>query len=277
MDIKTISILGAGWLGLPLGRHLRQEGYQVKGGTTSADKLPQLEANGLAPYLFTVNATGMQGKVDDFFASDLLIITLPPGGRRDPAAARAYPGKIEQILRAATMVSVSRLLFTSSTGIYGPIAGPVNETTPPQARTASGRALARVEAMFRRQPVPVTILRLAGLAGPHRHPGRWFGGREHVPGGEEAVNLVHQQDVIRFILAVITQSAWGHTFNVCADEHPLKRDYYPFAAAQLGLAPPTFEEPTERGGGKIIDNRFGKTELGFVYRYPDPFGFEYLP
>lgn len=28
---KTISILGCGWLGLPLGQHLVQQGYHIKG------------------------------------------------------------------------------------------------------------------------------------------------------------------------------------------------------------------------------------------------------
>jgi 3-hydroxyisobutyrate dehydrogenase-like beta-hydroxyacid dehydrogenase len=37
MDIenKSISILGCGWLGVPLAKHLIQKGFSVKGSVTS--------------------------------------------------------------------------------------------------------------------------------------------------------------------------------------------------------------------------------------------------
>ncbi|MCB0639669.1 MAG: hypothetical protein KDC54_23760, partial [Lewinella sp.] len=81
MSIQTISILGAGWLGLPLGAALVREGYTVKGSTKSPDKLSLLREKGLHPYPIQVTAEGLRGEIADFFECDLLIITLPPGGR----------------------------------------------------------------------------------------------------------------------------------------------------------------------------------------------------
>ena len=41
--MKQISILGCGWLGLPLAQQLVHEGYQIHGATTSEKKLIVLE------------------------------------------------------------------------------------------------------------------------------------------------------------------------------------------------------------------------------------------
>ena len=41
--MKRVSVLGCGWLGKPLAISLLDEGYSVKGSTTSEDKLELLE------------------------------------------------------------------------------------------------------------------------------------------------------------------------------------------------------------------------------------------
>jgi len=48
-----ISILGCGWLGLPLAEHFRDAGYSVKGSTTSDDKIELLKGKQIAPFLIT--------------------------------------------------------------------------------------------------------------------------------------------------------------------------------------------------------------------------------
>ena len=44
--MTKISILGCGWLGLPLAKALIENGFSVKGSTTSTDKLTALENAG---------------------------------------------------------------------------------------------------------------------------------------------------------------------------------------------------------------------------------------
>ena len=46
-----ISILGCGWLGLPLGKFLVEKGHVVKGSTTSEDKISLLSSMGIVPFL----------------------------------------------------------------------------------------------------------------------------------------------------------------------------------------------------------------------------------
>jgi UDP-glucose 6-dehydrogenase len=46
-----ISIVGCGWLGLPLGAKLVKNGHRVFGSTTSEEKIEEIKAAGIAPYL----------------------------------------------------------------------------------------------------------------------------------------------------------------------------------------------------------------------------------
>lgn len=43
LEMQKISVLGCGWLGLPLSKKLIESGFVVKGSTTSSEKLSQLE------------------------------------------------------------------------------------------------------------------------------------------------------------------------------------------------------------------------------------------
>ena len=45
-----ISILGCGWLGLPLGEHLVREGQAVRGSTTTPARLSELAARDIEPF-----------------------------------------------------------------------------------------------------------------------------------------------------------------------------------------------------------------------------------
>lgn len=85
----------------------------------------------------------------------------------------------------------------------------------------------------------VDILRLAGLVGTDRHPGRFLAGKTGVKGARK-VNLVHQEDVIAAIELLLNRPKGGHLYNLCAPIHPRKRDFYPACARALQLTPPEF-------------------------------------
>jgi 3-hydroxyisobutyrate dehydrogenase-like beta-hydroxyacid dehydrogenase len=53
--MKNVSILGCGWLGKSLAISLLDEGYSVKGSTTTEEKLELLELNKIEPYLVNIS------------------------------------------------------------------------------------------------------------------------------------------------------------------------------------------------------------------------------
>ena len=53
-SMQTISILVCGKLGFPLALDLLNEGYYIKGSTTSASKIDKLKRSGIIPFLITI-------------------------------------------------------------------------------------------------------------------------------------------------------------------------------------------------------------------------------
>ncbi len=270
--MDRISILGAGWLGLPLGKALIDDGYEVLGSTTRRERIPELEKAGIRPYCFTVGEAIQAGDIQGFFESDILILNIPPGRRR-PEVEREHPQQIGQVLEWAKSGKVSRLLFISSTGVYGNLNRVVTEADPPSPSRASGKALAAAEALLLAEDgLQVTLLRLAGLVGGERKAGRWFAGKKDVKNGDAPVNLVHRDDCIGVIRAILEKDAWGETFNLCADKHPTRRAFYTAQAKKEGLEPPTFAEGSP-SRFKIVSNQKVKAALGYRLIYPDPMDF----
>ncbi len=100
--------------------------------------------------------------------------------------------------------------------------------------TNSGRVLEELEDWLHNLPgTSVDILRLAGLVGPGRHPGRFFAGKT-APDGEHGVNLVHLEDVIGAITLLLQAPKGGHIYNICAPAHPARNVFYPQMARLLG-------------------------------------------
>ena len=271
-DATTISILGAGWLGEPLGAALVKAGFIVKGATTSPEKLDRLSSQGMRAYLLKVSDRLEGSQVQDFFQTDILFINLPPG-RKNPNVEQRFPRQVQLILEAAEKQGVSRYFFVSSTSVYGDVKGVVTEISKTNAGSGSGKALLKAEQYLRDQlGERLTILRLAGLVGGERRPGRWFAGKQDLSGGNLPVNMVHRKDCMAIIKDLIRREQRGQLFNICADEHPVKRDFYTHQAIKDGLEPPTYLK-TDESGGKIVSNDLVKNVLHYKFQYPDPMDF----
>ncbi|MEM9921096.1 MAG: NAD(P)H-binding protein [Bacteroidota bacterium] len=267
----TISILGAGWLGLPLGAALVRRGFAVKGSTTREEKRPLLEKEGLQAFLIRVEEELLMSPAnEDFFRSDVLFINIPPGRRR-PDVADAFPRQLKSIVDQAIGKGVQKIIFVSSTSVYaseGQMAREEDELAP---ETASGIALKRSEEYLQQQKVDWVILRLAGLVGGDRKAGRFFAGRKDIAGGLSPVNMVHRDDCIAVISQILLQQKWGQIFNVCADEHPSRSDFYTAQAHKQGFELPTFTANYK--SHKIVSNEKVKRELQYTFLHPDPMAF----
>ncbi|MEZ5042601.1 MAG: SDR family oxidoreductase [Saprospiraceae bacterium] len=262
--IKTVSILGCGWLGLPLATQLVQLGYQVKGSTTTAEKTALLQAAGIMPFVFKVGEM-IEGAPLDFFQADLLILNIPPG-RRNPQVTTQHPKQVERIVHHAIQGGIQYLIFVSSSSVYGDTQSVVTEIDVPQPNTASGRALLQAEHFLQNHPsLQTTVLRMAGLFGPNRHPARFLAGKTGLKDADAPVNLVHLDDAMQAIHQVIRQNRWNTLYNICADEHPTRKAYYTQAALQIGLPAPQFVAD-DQPHYKIVSNQKAKTELGLDFK-----------
>ena len=262
MNIKnnTISILGCGWFGLALAKKLISLNYNVKGSTTSEEKLTILQTENIQPFL--VNFTAEAIVADSFFfETDVLFICIPP--KRNSTELLDYPQKINSILAAAKDKS-KHVVLVSSTSVYADDNKTVNEASETNPETDSGRVVLAAEMHFRQlYPENYTIIRFAGLIGPERNPGRFFAGKSNVPNGLAPVNLIHQTDAVGIAVKLLEKQAFGKTYNACSPNHPPKMDFYINAAKTTGLAEPDFI--AEKKEWKIVESTNVPEFLGYAF------------
>lgn len=249
---KRIGIIGLGWLGDPLGQRLKELGYLVKGTTTDLDKKAQLIKKGLDAFILRVTEKGITGDTDKFFKDlEILVLNIPPKIKEDNGAA--YPKMIQHIAHHATALGIPKLLFVSSTSVYGSFQGEVDESTLPLPDTKSGKSILQAETtLLSIQSLKTTLIRFGGLIGAERHPIYALSGRKNLKNGEEYVNLIHQEDCIGMIHFIIKNDLWGEVFNGVYPHHPKKADYYPKIAGQLGISPPAYDTNEEVKNLKIV-------------------------
>lgn len=271
-----ISIIGCGWLGLPLGEFLVQKGYVVKGSTRTESKLETIRNKGIEPFLIDLNVVihhkKMVENISDFFETDILYINIPPT-RSNPNIENDYPKWLHFLIEKCEAFGIKKVIFVSSTGVYPNTETVVNEATPLESTTASQQVLIHAEQLLiNHTNFETTILRPAGLVGGNRIAGRWFAGKQNVSGGNIPVNLVHLEDCIGVSYAVIKQDIFGEIINLCADEHPLKAKFYIAQAEKYGFEKPTFQMEIPKDF-KIIDNEKSKRLLNYDYKKPNPMDF----
>ena len=274
--MKKISILGCGWLGLPLAKSLLKNGFLVKGSTTSIEKIAVLEAAGIEPFLLEVSETEIIGDITSFLEnSEILIIDIPPKLRGN--SAENFVAKIQNLIPFIANSSVEKVIFISSTSVYADAISTalnVTELTKPQPETENGKQLLEAEQLLQNNKnFQTTVVRFGGLIGEDRHPIKFLAGRKNIENPEAPINLIHQTDCIGIIETIIKkglQQAQSdkelktETFNAVAPFHPTRKDYYTQKAIVLNLALPEFEQ-SKPSIGKIISSE--KVESVLEYKF----------
>ncbi len=253
--MTQISILGCGWLGLPLAKSLLQNGFSIKGSTTSLEKISLLESEGITPYLVRLEEQKISASVADFLAdSQILIINIPPKLRG--GSTENFVAKITTLLPFIENSTVEKVLFVSSTSVYGEDNEFVSEASVLNPDTEGGRQLAIVENVLQKNSrFQTTILRFGGLISDERNPVRFLSGRENIENPDAPINLIHQDDCIGIIEKIIGRNSWDETYNAVAPFHPTRQEYYTQKATELNLALPKFAALNTIVGKTILNNK----------------------
>ncbi|WAC41537.1 SDR family oxidoreductase [Pedobacter sp. SL55] len=238
MEIKTISILGCGWFGLPFAKALLAKGYRVKGSTTSMDKLEQLKAEGIEPYQINLNEDA--DLPASFFETDVLFVNVPPRAKAENA--QNYAQKLTKIANAA-LGKTSQLVFISSTGVFEDGNFEVDENTLPNPTNDAGRALLEAEKLWENYPqFSTTIMRFAGLIGPGRNLAKFFAGRADVSNGKAPINLITLDDCIGLCLRLLATEQFSEIYHGVAPHHPTRAAFYTQLCDVSGMEKPLFKD-----------------------------------
>ncbi|NEV92661.1 NAD(P)H-binding protein [Psychroflexus sp. YR1-1] len=250
---KQISILGCGWLGLPLAKELIQLGWQVKGSTTSSEKMQKLEEEGILPYNIELQEDRITGGVQAFLEdSEVLIIDIPPGLKRHPNSS--FVSKLEQLTKAVSASAIERLIYVSSTGVFQdhetlPSFTEHYQFTPKEIKNSQ---LVQAEQLLLNLPeVTTSVIRFGGLVGKERHPVKYLSGKTDVKNPHSPVNLIHLDNCILLISEIIQQEKYGMVFHGVEAIHGSKEDYYTRKAKEFGLLKPEFNHEKKSVGKDI--------------------------
>ena len=275
MGIK-ISILGCGWLGLPLAKSLLSKGHEIKGSTTSESKLDVLKNAGISPFQIQLESHQIIGTIEDFLKeTNVLVIDIPPGLRREFSTSleMTFVNKVKTLIPFIEKSGIQKVVFVSSTSVYGDgfQIVEITEETQPNPDTESGKQLVIAETILQSNSYfKTTVIRFGGLLGDDRHPIKFLAGRTNVENPDAPVNMIQREDCIGIIEEILKQVQhdnweWNQTFNALAPQHPTRKAYYHKKAEIFNLPLPTFAEDS-KSKGKIISSKKVETILGYSFQ-----------
>lgn len=201
------------------------------------------------------------------------LIHLPAPGARDAAAYRGvFIDGLARVLDALDASRLARIVFVSSSAVYGEHDGDwVTEDTPPAPLGENGRILLQAEAALAARGLPATALRLAGLYGPGRLQliERLRSGAAGAPRQPEHwANRIHIDDAAAAVahLALLPEAA--PVYIGCDDTPlPLHTLYAELARLAGAPAPRTAPAPANVGSKKLSNARLRAS--GFTLQWPD--------
>lgn len=269
LSSETMSILGCGWLGFPLAQVLIERGWTVRGSTTNSAKLSSLKSRGIQPFLISVSPELTGDQHGSFFESRILFLNIP--FRRQMPDPGFYRAQMDSVVKVALRGGVDWVIFASSTSIYPQATALAREDDPFCPDTERSKILYEIEHMLlNHSDFDATIIRFAGLFGPGRPIGKFMSGKANLTSPQAPVNLIHRDDCLGIILAILEHNARQDVFNACADEHPVRQELYSAAAKTLGIPLPQFSLDHPLVAGKIVCNQKVKDVLDYQFVHPDP-------
>ncbi len=262
-----ISIVGCGWLGLPLGEHLSNLDHEVSGSTTSETKFEQIEKAGVTPVLLKLSPMPEGKEFNKLFSTDLLFINIPPGRKRN--TPEFYGEQIKYLRYLVDNSSIQKVIFISSTSYYPNTNGKVHVSTPYNYEKGSSRAVVLGEQEISKTNKDLLILRCGGLMGGTRVPGKWFSGRE-TAGKDTPVNYIHRSEILRIVEKYVAE--WPREEgsqiikNLVSPHHPTRQEVQEASAQKHNFQAPKWTEPNIIPH-KIVESSFTNSGLNSPVDY----------
>ena len=233
-----IGIIGCGYLGQKAARFWKQRGHFISAFTRCPEKILPLSQSVDRVFLdFSSFITNQE----------LLLVSVAPDQQSDYRST--YLRTAERLLQHIAGSSVTHILYTSSTSIYGDYSGEwVDEETEPRSETKEGLILLETEKVLlslASSLLPVAILRLGELHGPGRQIADRLRRLQGValPGtGDSYVNLTDVDELTRG-LEFARLHALSGLFNFCSPFHPTRKELYN-SICQKEEIPPVVWDPS---------------------------------
>jgi nucleoside-diphosphate-sugar epimerase len=280
----TLLIVGCGDVGLRVLRLVRAR-LRVIALTSSPARVPLLRAAGAVPLVGDLDDAASLGRLGALADRVLLLAPPPNQGLRDVRTAT--------LLRAlARSARVRRIVYASTTGVYGDAGGTRFDETRP-TNPATPRAMRRVDAENRLRHhgrafgVNTCVLRIPGIYAFDRDGGdprqRLVRGAPLLAAPDDVyTNHIHADDLARACVAALFRGAAQRVYHVSDDSESKMGDYFDAVADVFGLprAPRLPREALRQSVSEMqwsfmsesrrLDNRRLGRELRVRLRYATP-------
>ena len=269
----TILLAGCGDLGTEAGLRFAAAGHRVVGWRRSPEKLPAA-IEGVAADLGTADLPPVPAD------TTAVVVAVAADSPTEAAYRAAYVDGLAHVLDALERDRrrARRVLFVSSTAVYGDAAGGwVDESTtaapggfsgprPPRGGGTPAFAAAR----HRFSPV---VLRLGGIYGPGRTRliDQVRSGTAVIPDEPRFTNRIHRDDAAAAIVHLCSMAAAPAPVYLGVDNDPAELgDVLRFLAGEMGYPEPSALVPAgeARGGNKRCSNALLRA-TGFRVQVPD--------
>lgn len=246
---NSVSIIGCGWLGLPLASFLKEKHFKVKGTTTTEVKLKNLSKQGIDAYLFDVTKPTTEVLSDLVKNVEVMLINVPPG----KAGGSNFASIMQQFLTKLKHQFQGKLIFISSTSVFqnAPDFPVYDESSVPNAISGNGKNLADVETFIQTNFQKYCIIRPGGLWSDDRHPVYALYRRSSIANPNAPVNMTQRALLIDVIYQSIIQENFPNIIHAIDPTEETRAEYYARKAQELNIRLPDFEPKTTEGK-KII-------------------------
>ena len=271
MPKASVLIAGCGDVGSRLAAQLPANNWQVYGLRRSIERLPA-SVTGVAGDLFSDQCPGQwpEGNID------YLVYSAAATDHDEAGYQAAYIEGLKHTLGWLKQKGQQpkRLLFVSSSGVYSQTEGEwVDETSPAEATSYSGRIMREAEQIALNSGIAASVVRLTGIYGPGRE---WMLGQVR-KGYRVAVdpplygNRIHADDAGGLLAFLLQADLQGKTLEDCyigVDNAPVPlAEVVGWLRERLGITEWAAEASVRRAGSKRCSNARAKA-LGWEPRYP---------
>lgn len=263
-----VLVAGAGYVGSLLAERLHSRGANVFTLRRKARHLPS-ELNPIAADVFDPpTLSGLPSSLD------VVVYCVSPDGHDDEAYRRAYVEGLGNLLGSSALTEAprARILFTSSTAVYGQTDGSlVDENSETQPPGFSGQRLLQAEDLLRRSGRPHVIVRLGGIYGPGRDRlvRQALRGDARYPAEPTFTNRIHREDCAGALLHLIELPTPDRLYvGVDCEPAELKK-VQTFICTATHSPPPLLEQAPRplRGGNKRCSS-LRLQRSGYAFAFP---------
>ena len=233
-----ILIVGCGDIGLRVAKQLCRN-YRVFALTSQQSRFSELRGLGITPILGDIDQPETLWRLSGL--AETVIHLAPPQniGHRDSRTRN-----LTRIL-AQGPASVSRLIYVSTTGVYGDHkGGRVSEITPVNPQSERAKRRVDAERVLRlwgpANGVAVTILRVPGIYAANRLPVDRLQTRTPalIPDEDAYSNHIQSDDLARLVCAAVYHGKPQRIINTCDGSETKMGDYFDEVADAFGLERP---------------------------------------